>query len=163
MQYSQVCCKVQLWNKNLLNAAACMDRGINQNRGGGNKSWGKWRWVGVCVGVVGVMQWLRAWMCYSKVKAVRCHPPTLSEDESTLCQPFHVHFTLWPTLVVRPTLRTLVRNRPKMQKQPSLLQAPAHFASFRGGWIKLRHCWTPAINEIQRAYAEYLMRCTALS
>lgn len=143
----------------LLHAADTeMDRGINQNEGGGNKSWGRWRWVGVR-GVV---------LCSSFVSACAIpewrqlrYPP--KEDESTLCQSFCVHFTLWPTLVDRPTLRSLVRNRLKMQKQLSLLQAPAHFVSFSGGWIKLRHCWTPAINEILRAYAEYLMRCTALS
>lgn len=84
-------------------------------------------------------------------------PP--SEEDSTSCQPLYFCYMTQFSQPSPATLRSPVR-RCKNNHPGS-----CSFLFFRGRLrgIKLRHRWTPAINEIHRAYAEYLMRCTALS
>ncbi|CAB1452869.1 unnamed protein product [Pleuronectes platessa] len=81
-----------------------------------------------------------------------------SEDESTLCRASSL-----PLPPLTPSLAHIQLSL-KMTKDAERICPRAHSASFRRRRCqrKLGHYWTPAINEIQRAYAEYLMRCTAL-
>lgn len=97
-------------------------------------------------------------LCHHRVEAVGCPPARKTPPR---VGPYIS--AIWPSLANQ------ARPRYDLQSEDAKTIIPASgscsFLFFRGRLrgIKLRHRWTPAINEIHRAYAEYLMRCTTLS